>query len=80
MLQSEVDCGLHGSISVHGRSAGHYTLESPGKTPLPLQRRMENKGLITAGGCEALLIFVIFCSLLLSFLIHMCKFKMVEKH
>lgn len=50
--------------SVHGRGAGHSILESPGKTPLPLQRSMENKGSVTAGGCETLLIFVIFCSLM----------------
>lgn len=74
-----MDCGLHDSTPIHGRSAGHSTLESPGKTPLPLQN-VENKGLITAGGCEALLIFVIFWSLMLSFLIHMCNFKMVGKH
>lgn len=55
-----MDCVLHGSIPIYGGSAGHSTLVSPGKTSLPLQRTMENKGLITTGGYEALLIFVIF--------------------
>lgn len=50
-------------------------LVSRGDTDPSLQRNMETKGLITAGGCETLLTFIVLCSQMHSFLIHTCKCK-----
>lgn len=72
-----MDCGLRGSMSIHDRSTDQSTLEFPDET-LTL---VENKHEVTPGGCETLLISIIFCSLMHSFS-YMCLSlsKMIEKH
>ena len=76
-LHASLKCGLRGSMCVHDRSTDQSSLEFPGET-LTL---VENQHVVTAGGCETLLISIIFCSLMHSFSYTCLSLsKMIEKH